>query len=82
MERLGSCRVPGRGQAARRPQCGVGVQAPVGAGEGQEGLQCALVKVYLALRREAPPVAFASFCALSTPLAFQAADIERGSGEW
>lgn len=54
-----------------------------GAGEGQEGLQCALVKVCPLCGEKPRSVAFASFCALSTPaVAFQAADVERGSGEW
>lgn len=76
-------RVPGRGQAGAGPQCGVGVQPSGGPGRGRRGLQCALVKVYLLCGEKPRSVAFASFCALRTPaVAFQAADVERGSGEW
>lgn len=62
----GAVKVVGAG--GHRTALWAGAAAQWGPGKGRRGLQCVLVKLYRPLCGEKPCfVAFATFCALSTP---------------
>ena len=86
-ERLGSCEGGGFQVGGRQAQdCSVGWGcSPWGLGKGRRGLQRVLVKVYPPLCGEKPCfVAFANFCAVSTPAvaSFKLPTLNVGQEEW
>lgn len=85
--RLGAVKEAGSRWGAGRHRTAVwgGGATQWGLGKGRRGLQCVLVKVYRPLCGEKPCfVAFASFCAVSTPVvaSFKLPTLNVGQEEW